>query len=73
MWANTSVRGHCMWVHVLMELRLGPQLPATVVPTDTYGELHPDSSRVLVCLCNLSTCAMDIPAKAVVGQVVPAN
>ena len=52
---------------------LSPQLLAAVVPTVTYGELHPGSSRVPVCLHNLSTCAMEIPAKAVVGQVVPAN
>ena len=56
-----------------MELVLGPQLPAAVVPTATYGELHPGSSRVPVCLCNLSTCAMKVPAKAVIGQIVPAN
>ena len=71
--ANTSVRGHCMWVHVLRELMLGPWLPVAVVPTATYGELHPGSSRVPVCLHNLSACAMEIPAKAMVGQVVPAN
>ena len=56
-----------------MEPVLGPQLPAAVVPTATNGELHPGSSRVLVCLCNLSTSAMDVPAKMVVGQIVPAN
>ena len=32
---STSVRGHCMWVHVLMKPMLGPQLPAAVVPTVT--------------------------------------
>ena len=71
--ANTSVRGHCMQVHVLMELVLGLQLPAAVVSTATYGELCPGSSRVPVCLCNLSTCAVEVPIKALVGQVVPAN
>ena len=71
--ASTSVKGHCMQVHVLMELMPGPQLPAAVVPTATYGELHPGSSRVPICLHNLSTHAMEIPTKAVVGQVVPAN
>ena len=56
-WANTSVRGHCMWVHVIMELMLCPQLPAAVVPTATYGELHPGSFKgtslpaQLECLC----------------------
>ena len=56
-----------------MELALGPQLPAAVVSTATYGELHPGSSRVPVCLHNLSTCAMDVPAKTIIGQIVPAN
>ena len=56
---NIGVKGHCMQVHVLMEPMPGPQLPAAVVPTATYGELH------------LSTCAMEIPTKAMVGQVVP--
>ena len=39
-----------MRVHVLMELVLGPQLLAAVVPTATYEELHPGSTRVPVCL-----------------------
>ena len=71
--ANASVKGHCMKVHVLMEPALGPQLPAAVVPITTYGELDPGSSRVPVCLCNMSACAVEIPAKTVVGQVIPAN
>ena len=62
-----------MQVHVLMELALGPQLPAAVVPTATYGELHPGSSRVPVYLHNLSAHAIDVPTKMVVGQIVPAN
>ena len=72
-WANTSVRGHCMWVHVLMEQALGPKLPAAVISTATYGELHPGSSRVPVCLHNLSAHAMEVPAKTIIGQIVPAN
>ena len=71
--ANTSVKGHCMWVHVLMEQALGPQLPSSVVSTATYGELHPGSSRVPVCLCNLSTHAIKLPTKTIIGQIVPAN
>ena len=62
-----------MQVHVLTELALGPKLPAAVVPTSTYGELHPGSSRVPVCLCNLSAHAMDVPTKMVIGKIVPAN
>ena len=70
---NAGVKGHCMKVHVLTEPVLGPQLPAAVVPIATYGELHPGSLWVPICLCNMSTCAMEIPAKMVVGQVIPAN
>ena len=47
---NAGVKGHCMKVHVLMEPALGPQLPAAVVPIATYGELHPVSLRVPICL-----------------------
>ena len=71
--ANAGVKGHCMKVHILMEPVLGPQLPAAVVPIATYGELHPGSLRVPVCLCNMSTHDVEIPAKTVVGQVIPAN
>ena len=70
---NAGVKGHCMKVHVLMEPVLSPQLLAAVVPIATYGELHPGSLRVPICLCNMSAHAMEIPAKTVVGQVIPAN
>ena len=70
---NSSVKGHCMWVHVFMELVPGTQLPAAVVLTVTYGELHPRSSRVPISLHNLSACTMEILTKAVIGQVAPAN
>ena len=62
-----------MQVHVLTELVPGPQLPAAVVPMVTYRELHLRSSRVPICLHNLSAHTMEIPTRAVVGQVVPAN
>ena len=71
--ANASVKGDCMKVHVLKEPALGPQLPTSVVPIATYGELHPGSSRVPVCLHNVRAHAVDIPAKTMVGQVIPAN
>ena len=70
---NAGIKGHCMKVHVLMEPALSPQLPAAVVPIATYGELHPGSSQVPICLHNMSAHAMEIPAKMVVGQVMPAN
>ena len=71
--SNTTVRWHCMQVHVLTEPMPGPQLPTAVVPTVTYRELHLGSSWVLICLCNLSAHSMKIPTKTVVGQVMPAN
>ena len=73
MHANSSVKGHCLQVHVLMEPMPGPQLLAAVVPMVTCGELHPGSSRVPICLCSLSAHTMEIPTKAMVGQVIPAN
>ena len=70
---STSVKGHCMWVHVLTKLTPGPQLPTAVVAMVTYGELHLGSLRVPICLCNLGAHSIEIPAKTVVGQVAPAN
>ena len=70
---NAGVKGHCMKVHVLTEPALGPQLLAAVVPIATYGELHPGSSRVPIWLHNMGSCAMEVPAKTVVGQVIPTN
>ena len=57
----------------LMELALGPQLPAAGVPTATYGELHPGSSWVPVCLHNLSIHVVEVPTKTIIGQILPAN
>ena len=68
MHVNSSVKGHCMQVHMLTEPMPGPQLLAAVVPMPTYGELHPGSSRVPICLHNLSACAVEIPTKAVDGH-----
>ena len=62
-----------MKVHVLTEPALSPQLPASVAPIATYGELHPGSSSIPVCLHNLSTHAVEIPAKSMAGQVIPTN
>ena len=60
-----------MQVHVLMEPMLGPQLPAALVLTVTYRELHSGSSRVPIYLCNLGAHTIEIPTRAIVGQVVP--
>ena len=58
---------------MLAEPAQGPQLPTSVVPTTTCGELHPGSSQVPICLRNLSTQAIVIPAKVVVRKVTLAN
>ena len=39
----------------------------------TYREVHVESSRILICLCNLGIHSIEIFAKNVVGQFVPAN
>ena len=61
-------------LHILAEATPGPQLPTSVVhwlrPMENYIQ---GSSWVPTCLQNLSTCSIEIPTKAVVGQVVPAN
>ena len=41
--------------------------------TTTYGELHPGSSQVPICLRNLSIHPIVIHTKVVVGKVTPAN
>ena len=60
-----------MWVCVLAKPAQGPQWPVSVIPTVIYGELHPGYSLVPICLP--SACPIEVPAKAIVGQVVPAN
>ena len=71
--SHTGVWGHCMQVHVLAKPSWGPQLPASVFPTATYGELHTGFSRVPISLKNLSACPIEIPAKAIFGQVTSVN
>ena len=41
--------------------------------TATYRELQPRSCRVPICLRNLSAHLLEVPAKAIFGQVTPAN
>ena len=71
--SNISVRGHCLWVHVLSEPMPGPQLPTVVVPTVTYGELHQGSSGTHLSVQLECSHSIKIPTKTVVGWVVPTN
>ena len=57
-----------MWVHVLAEPVQDPQLPASIAPASTYGELHLGSSQVLICLRNLGACPIVVPAKHLCGE-----
>ena len=70
---NVGVWGHCMWVHMFAEPAQGPQLPSSMVPTAMYEELHPESSCRPICLRNLCAHPIEVPAKAIVGKVTPAN
>ena len=70
---NTGVWGHCMQVQMLAKLAQGPQLPTSMVPTATNRELQPGSSKVPICLRNLSAQPIEVPTKAIVGKVAPAN
>ena len=62
-----------MWVQMLTEPTWGPQLPASIVPTATYGELHPICSCMPICLRNLSAHPIKIPAKVLIGKVALAT
>ena len=62
-----------MQVHVLPWPAQGPQLPTSIVPTATYGELHLGSSQVPICLRNLRVHSIEVPTKAIVGKVALAN
>ena len=62
-----------MQVHVLAELVLAPQFPASIVPTIIYGKLHPGSSSMLICLRNLGAHPTMIPEKVIVESLAPAN
>ena len=57
---NTSAKGHCMWIQVLIEQIPGPKMSTAVVLTVTYGELHLGFLRVPICLCNLGTHLIEI-------------
>ena len=52
---------------------MGPPATTSVVLTATYGELHPGSSQVPICLRNLGAHSIAIPTKVVVGKVALAN
>ena len=57
---------------MLAEPVRGPHLPTSIVVTTTYGELHPGSFQVPICLRNLSTLPTLIPTK-VIRKVTPGN
>ena len=62
-----------MWVYMLGKPAWDPQLPTSIVLTASYGELHPGSPQVPICLRNLSAHPIVIPTKVDVGKVTSAN
>ena len=70
---KTVIWGHCMQIHMLAQPAQSSQLPISIVLTAMYGEVHPSSSQVLICLRNLGAHSTVIQAKVVVGKVTLAN
>ena len=70
---KAAVQEHCMRVHVLAEPVRVPQFSTSIVPTTTYGESHPGSSQVPICLRNVSGHPTVVPTKVIIWKVTPAN
>ena len=70
---KTDIQGCCMLAPCAHRTSMDPQLPTSIVSTATYGELHPDSSQVPICLKNLNACPIVIPTKVIIVKVALAN
>ena len=68
----TKVTGHMKWEHVITEPK-EQGFSSEVITTSTYRDLKPGSIRVKVCLWNLTSQKVTIPAWCVVSQVQAAN
>ena len=67
-----KVMGHVKPVHVITEPRQ-QALSNKVVATSMYNDLKPGSSRVKICLWNLTSEKIAISAWCVMGQIQAAN
>ena len=68
----SKVIGHIRWVHVIAEPR-EQGFSNEVVATSIYSDLKSSSSRVRICLQNLTSQKVTIPAQCVIGQIQVAN
>ena len=60
-------------LHVMVESLKDTQLPAEVTCSATYGEVHTGSKRVAVCLRNVGSQSVKIPAHTKIAQMQLAN
>ena len=69
----TKLRSHGMRLNLIAEPSNCTQLPASVQCTPTYCTLEPGSNRVSVGVKNISSRAITIPSKVVVGRLQQAR
>ena len=70
---STKLRSHGMRLNLIAEPSNCTQLPASVQCTPTYCTLEPGSNRVSVGIKNISSRAITIPSKVVVGRLQQAR
>ena len=68
----SKVTVYIKWVHIIAEPR-GQGFSTEVVATSMYSNLKPSSSRVKICLQNLTSQKVTIPAQCFIGQIQVAN
>ena len=68
----SNITGHVKWVHVTAEPR-EQGFSNEVVTTSPYADLKPGSSRVKICLQNLTLKKIVIPTWCVMGQIQATN
>ena len=70
---STKLRSHGMRLNLIAEPSNCTQLPASVQCTPTYCTLEPGSNRVSMGIKNISSKAITIPSKVVVGRLQQAR
>ena len=70
---NTKLRSHGMRFNLIADPSSGTQLPTSVQCTPTYCTLEPGSNRVAVSIKNISSRAITLPSRVVVGRLQQAK
>ena len=70
---STKLRSHGMRLNLIAEPSNCAQLPSSVQCTPTYCTVEPGSNRVSVGIKNVSSRAITIPSRVVVGKLQPAR